>query len=261
MTDPTFPLVDDSLELMATEATDLLRRADLVIAQLGTPAHHPVGPLLRKLRVRPGELLRMLLATPPGRLMESVSQLRGLAAAYHDDLVAPLDRAAGQLGWSGSGHDAFRSDWDAQLRHLAHGESAETMAAKLRTTAGFVESVAGWFSQSRWALAGALVEAFTSIEAVTLKGSDQLEGDPVALHHAIVTGKLKDAGRLVTAAANVAAVCLSAVEEWYDKAQEHFVAGADGVPAGGWATKLAGLAAPSSGETGPDYAGGTWVHL
>jgi hypothetical protein len=66
---------------------------------------------------------------------------------------------------------------------------------------------------------------------------------------------------LVAAAANVAAVSLSAVEEWYDKAEEHFVAGADGVPAGGWATKLAGLAPPSGGETGPDYAGGTWVHL
>jgi hypothetical protein len=261
MSDQAFPLTDDSLQLMAAEATDLLHRVDLVIDQLGTPAQHPVNPLLRKLRVRPGDVLRMLLATPPARLMESVTQLRGLAEAYHDDLVAPLDRAARQLGWSGSGHDAFRTDWDAQLRHLAYGDSAETMAAKLRTTADFVESVAGWFSQTRRALAGALLEAFTSIEAVTLKGSDQLEGDPAALHEAIVAGRLENADRLVTAAANVAAVSLNAVEQWYDKAQEHFVAGADGVPAGGWTTKLERLPHPSGGGARPSYSEGAWVHL
>ncbi|MGH3743007.1 MAG: hypothetical protein ACRDT1_16980, partial [Micromonosporaceae bacterium] len=89
-----FAVVDDLLDLIAVDATDLLGRVDLVIEHLGMPVSHPVHKLLRTLRARPGEVLRMLLATPPGRLMQSVAQLRSLAETYHDGLAAPLDRAA-----------------------------------------------------------------------------------------------------------------------------------------------------------------------
>lgn len=258
----TFAVIDDSLGLMATEAGDLLRRVDLVIDQLGVPDRHPLTKLLRTLRVRPGEALRMLLATPPGKLLDVVDQLRQLAGSYHADLVAPLDRAAGQLGWGGAGHDAFAAHWSATMRDLSDGDDGETLEAKLRATADFTESVAGWFSQTRAALAAAVAGALSSAEAVVLKGCDQLDGDPAALRRAYVTGELDDAGRLTVAAANIGSVALGAVKSWYDTGMETYVAAADGVPAGGWAVKLAPLAEPGPAGAGtPGYTTAVWVHL
>ncbi|MGH3656132.1 MAG: hypothetical protein ACRDUA_05690 [Micromonosporaceae bacterium] len=257
-----FPVVDDPLDLMAREAQDLLRRVDLVIDHLGTPPEHPLVPLLRTLRVRPGEALTMLLAAPPGRLLDSVRQLRELAAAYRGDLVEPLRRASEGLAWRGAGYDAFLVDWTDQLSHLG-GEDADSMADRLVATAELVESVAGWFSQMRQAMAGALVDAFTSRDAVVLKGCDLLEGDPATLHRTVITGELQGASRLTAAAAAIGATALSSIEEWYDAGIEYFVAGADGVPAGDWPSKLAYIPEPSGTGAGPSagYASGVWVRI
>lgn len=258
----SFQVIDDSLGLMAAEAKDLLGRVDLVIEHLGTPPKHPIAGLLRKLRVRPGELLGMLLATPPERLMEAVTRMRSLAAAYQDDLVAPLERAKRELGWSGAGHEAFSRHWSAQMRHIASGDEAESMAKRLRATADFVESVAGWFSQTRQDLALALVEAFGSREAVALKSCDLLGGDTEKLHQAAVTGEIDNQTRLVSAAATIGELALQSVADWYDAGVEHFVAGADGAPVGGWAAKLAPLSDEPVADSGAgDYAKDVWLRL
>ncbi|MGH3738864.1 MAG: hypothetical protein ACRDT6_25185 [Micromonosporaceae bacterium] len=257
----SFEVIEDSLDLLAAEASDLLHRVDLVIDQLGVPAGHPLTGLMRTLRVRPGEALRMLLATPPADLMGAVDTLRQLAGSYHDDLVAPLDRAAGELGWSGAGYDAFAAHWTATMRDLAGDDKGESLAARLRATAEFTESVAGWLSQTRGALATALAGALSSTEAVILKGCDQLEGDPRALRRAYVTGELDDSGRITVAAANVGALALRPVRAWYQTGVETYVAGPDGVPAGGWAAKLAPLPEPAAPDGAPagGYAKAVWV--
>ncbi|MGH3747404.1 MAG: hypothetical protein ACRDT8_08420 [Micromonosporaceae bacterium] len=264
-----FAVVDDLLDLIAVDATDLLGRVDLVIEHLGMPVSHPVHKLLRTLRARPGEVLRMLLATPPGRLMQSVAQLRSLAETYHDGLAAPLDRAAAELGWGGSGHQAFTVHWAEQMRHLSSEAEADSMASRLRVTADFVESVAGWFSQARQALAEELAPAFSSAEAVVLKSCEHLRGDGELLREATVTGQLGDVDGLVTAAAEVGRLALRAVAQWYEKGMETFVAGPDGLAAGGWSDRLSGLpGAGSGGRLGAtsrwapvpgDHADGVWV--
>ncbi|MGH3714502.1 MAG: hypothetical protein ACRDT4_13725 [Micromonosporaceae bacterium] len=259
----SFTVTDDSLPMLATEAGELLRRVDLVIDQLGVPDGHPLTRHLRTLRARPGEVLRMLLATPPGQLMDAVTRLRQLATSYHDELVAPLDRAAGELGWSGAGYDAFAAHWSTTMHDLAGDDGAESLSGKLRASADFVESVAGWFSQTRQALAGALAEVLSSREAVIIKGCDELAGDPAALRRAYVTGELADAPRVVTAAANIGAVTLGSVASWYETGMETYVAGADGVPAGGWAAKLAPLPAPTLSGDAPAsrYPKAVWVRV
>lgn len=259
-----FPVIEDSLGLMATEARDLLGRVDLVIEHLGAPPGHQVSRLLRKLRSRPGELLEMLLATPPERLMDAVTRMRALAAAYQDDLVAPLERAKSELGWSGAGHEAFSRHWNAQMRHVAGGDEAESMAKRLHATADFVESVAGWFSQTRQELALALVKAFGSQEAVALKSCDLLDGDSSTVREAAVTGDIDNRGRLVEAAAAVGGIALGSVAKWHEVGMEHFVADAGGAPAGGWPAKLAPLAEDgpaAEGAAAGDYGKAVWVRL
>lgn len=257
-----FQVTEDSLAPMAAEARDLLDRVDLVIEHLGTPTDHDLVPLLGKLRVCPGEALETLLNTPPDPLLDAAAGLRRLAAAYRDDLIAPLQRSAADLGWGGVGFEAFAQHWAVQARHVA-AEDGPSMAAKLVLTADFAESVAGWFSQVRHAMAATLAEVLSSAEAVTLKGCGLLGGDPARLLKAVVTGELDHPGRLVTAAANVAAATLSVVEHWYDVAAEAFVAGPDGVPSFDWAGWMAALgdppAAPRSGVAADPSAG--WVRL
>ncbi|MQA24824.1 MAG: hypothetical protein GEU94_05000 [Micromonosporaceae bacterium] len=259
-----FPVIEDSLGLMAAEARDLLGRVDLVIEHLGTPPGHQVCHLLRKLRARPGEVLEMLLAAPPERLMDAVTRMRSLAAAYQNDLVAPLGRAKGELGWSGAGHQAFSRHWNAQMRHIASGDEAESMAKRLHATADFVESVAGWFSRTRQELALALVKAFGSQEAVALKSCDLLAGDSSTVREAAVTGDIDSRGRLVDAAATIGGIALGSVAEWHETGMEHFVADADGAPAGGWPAKLTPLAEDgpaSEAAAAGDYGKAIWVRL
>ena len=240
-----FTVVDDLLDRMAPEATDLLRRVDLVIDQLGVPERHPVTESLRRLRVRPNDALQALLSTSPSALRAAADELRRLAAVYRDEIAEPLREAVQHLGWGGSGYRAFTDAWTTLQDHLAAPKDSgvESMATKLIATAEYALSIAGWFSQARQALAGALAEALCSAEAVTLKTSDVLTAGPAALHRAVISGELDHPGRLVAAAAEIGGVTLSALEECYQAGLEHFVAGPDG-SASSWPAKLAELPPP-----------------
>lgn len=250
-----FPVAEDSLGLVATEGRDLLRRVDLVIEHLGTPAGHALLPLLERLRLRPGEALRALLATSPGDLLAATAELRRLAVAYRDELVAPLSRSVTELGWGGAGFDAFARRWAVQARHVT-ADDGTSMAAKLELTADFAESAAGWFSQVRQAVATTLAEAFGSTEAVTLKACDLLDGDAAGLRRAVVTAEVDHGDRLVGAAATLGAATLGTVSRWYDVAVETFVVG-------DWVGRMAPLEEPhvtSPGDAAADPGAG-WVRL
>lgn len=242
------------LHRIAPEAGDLLRRVDLVMGGLGVPPGHPVVPLLTRLRLRPGEALRALLDVRPGDLDAAAASLRRLAAGYRTDVVAPLHRSLGDLGWRGAGFDAFAERWTALARHIAADDGS--MAARIEATADFAESVAGWFVQARHALAEVLTQALGSTEAVVLRSCQALDSDVAGLCRAVVTGDIEVSGRLVEAAAGVGAAVLGAVSRWYDDAVETFAG--DGLV--GWADRMAALPDPHVGSADP--AGGPgWVRL
>jgi hypothetical protein len=244
--------IDNPLDRIAPEAGDLLRRVDLVIGQLGVPSGHPLVPLLARLRLRPGEALRALLDVRPDDLHAAAASLRRLAAGYRADVVAPLHRSVGELGWRGAGFDAFAERWTALARHIAADDAS--MAARLEATAEFAESVAGWFVRARQALAVVLTEAFGSTEAVVLRSCQALDTDGAGLRRALVTGEIEAGVRLVEAAVGIGAAVLDAVSRWYEVAVESF--GGDG-----HLDRTAPLSDPrvSSADVPADGAG--WVRL
>jgi hypothetical protein len=89
------------------------------------------------------------------------------------------DRAAAarerRRGVRGEAFGAYAAD----LRgHLAGGPGRgdESMAARLRATAGCVEGVADWCRRSRDGLARALAEVLASAQAVTVRSHPELAG-------------------------------------------------------------------------------------
>lgn len=208
------------LHRIAPEAGDLLRRVDLVIGTLGVSPGHPLVPLLTRLRLRPGEALQAMLDVRPDDLDAAATGLRRLAAGYRADVVAPLHRSVGELGWRGAGFDAFAERWTALARHIAADDAS--LAASLEATADFAESVANCYAQTRHALAAVLTEAFGSTEAVVLRSCQALDSDVAGLRRAVVTGDIEAGGRLVEAAASIGAAVLGAVSRWYEVAVETF---------------------------------------
>jgi len=243
------------LNRIASEAGDLLRRVDLVIGSLGVPPGHPLVPLLTRLRLRPGEALRASLDVRPDDLRAAADSLRRLAAGYRADVVVPLHRSAGELGWRGAGYDAFAQRWTGLARHIAADD--DSMAARLEATADFVESVAGWHVQTRHALAGVLTAAFGSTEAVVLGSCQALDSDVAGLRRAVVTGDIEADGRLVEAAASIGAAVLGAMSRRYEVALESFEG--DGPMA--WAERMARLPDPHVESTDAPADDSGWVRL
>lgn len=243
------------LDRIAPQAGDLLRRVDLVIGSLGVPPGHPVVPLLTRLRLRPGDALRALLDVRPDDLDAAAAGLRRLADSYRADVVAPLHRSVGELGWRGAGFDAFAERWTVLARHIAADDAS--MAARLDATADFAESVAGWFVQARRDLAGVLAQALGSSEAVVLRSCQILDSDVVGLRRAVVTGDIEAGGRLVDAAASIGAATLGAVSRWYEIVVDTF--GGDGHAA--WADRMAALPDPHPGPADAPAGDPGWVRL
>lgn len=238
------------LDRVAPEAGDLLRRVDLVIGSLGVPPSHPLVPLLTRLRLRPGEALRAMLDVRPDDLDAAADSLRRLAAGYRADVVAPLHGSVGDLDWRGAGYDAFAERWTALARHIAADDTS--LAARLEATADFAESVAGWYAQTRHALAAVLAETFGSTEAVVLRSCQALDNDVAGLRRAVVTGDIEAGGRLVEAAASIGAAVLGAVSRWYELAVETF-GGA------GHVDRMAPL--PDVGSTDAPAGDSGWIRL
>jgi hypothetical protein len=161
----------DPLERLATPARDLFARVDTALAHAGAPDTHPIWPLLRRVGALPGDAAAAVLALRPGELARAAPPLRGLAeqydrAAQTGTTASPSEAGMADGGWSGSGAEAFTGHWTSLAGHLAGAD--ESLAGRLRETAGYAEAVADWMTDTRTAVAVTVVEALGSTEAVTL---------------------------------------------------------------------------------------------
>lgn len=167
----------DALDRLATPARALFARVDSALARAGAPEGHPIWSLLRVVGALPGDAVGAVLALRPGELFRAGAPLRDLAREYdragsaesqtHSKLSSAGGPATGDGdGWSGSGAAAFAGHWASLAGHLAGPE--ESLAARLRDTAGYAEAVADWMVNTRAVLAATVAQAFGSTEAVTL---------------------------------------------------------------------------------------------
>ncbi|HEY8534146.1 MAG TPA: hypothetical protein VIL44_09815 [Micromonospora sp.] len=164
----------DHLDHLADAATDLLRRVDDTLVEAGAPEHHPIWPLLRRVRALPGEAAAGIFALRPWELAESGRALRRLENGY-DEARAAL---AAPLPWQGPAAEAYRQH-RVSLTAALGSDDEWGLAARLDATASYLDDVARWAESSRIELAATLVEVLTSAEAVTVRVADPF-ADPLS---------------------------------------------------------------------------------
>lgn len=220
----------DALDHLAGPGADLLRRVDTLLGDTGAPAGHPVWPLLRRLRVLPGDALDAVLACRPAPLVAAGAATRNAKRAYDEVRVV----LAGPGDWRGPAAEAYAARRQALVSYL--GDGPESLAGRMTTTAGYADAVAGWIGRTRGALARTLAEVLGSAEAVT-----------------VVTGPAGGGLSDAAAAAEIGARVLATVAGAYDEVE---------ALSGRWAAELAGVGqspadppVPGPGGDGPVGAG------
>jgi hypothetical protein len=183
----------DALDRLAGPAHDLLSRVDGMLAWAGAPDDHPLWPLLRRLRVLPGDAVAAVAALHAAPLAAAGSALRTLSNQYAQPAATP-SVSRGMAAWQGPAADAFSARWTTLSAYVEQG-----LAGRMADTAGYAEAVADWVSRTRLAVARTLAAIMTSAEAVTLR-----------------TGA--EPGQVVRAAADIAARVLGAVADGYAQA-------------------------------------------
>ncbi|MEO3743689.1 hypothetical protein [Plantactinospora sp. B5E13] len=219
----------DALDHLAGPGADLLRRVDTLLGDAGAPAGHPVWPLLRRLRVLPGDALDAVLACRPAPLVAAGAATRTAGRAYDEVRVV----LTGPGNWRGSAAEAYAVRRRALVTYL--GDGPGSLAGRMTTTAGYADAVADWIGRTRGALARTLAEVLGSAEAVTVVTAPA--DGPVT---GPVTGSV--------AAAEIGARVLATVAEAYDEVE---------ALSGRWAAELAGVGQPPAGPPvpGPDGDG------
>ncbi len=155
----------DLLDRIYPVARDLLDRIDATLIASGTPADHPILPLLRRVGALPGDVAAQLAAGPADPLVEAGEAVRRQAEGYETGQASVPMPAA----WRGPAAESFAARWSTVSGYLA-GDSA-SMAGRLGATASYLDDVAAWLVRGRRALAGALAECLGSAEAVALRGA------------------------------------------------------------------------------------------
>lgn len=187
----------DALDQLAGPAAGLLNQVDDLLARAGAPAHHPIWPLLRRLRTLPGEAVGAVAALQRAPLAAAGPSLGALAREYED---ARADLADGG-SWEGVGAEAFAAHRASLAAYLADGP--ESMTGRLAATASYADALAEWVTHTRAALAESLADVLGSVEAV-----------------AVVTGAGSDPQPTAAqAAAEIGARVLGTVAEAYDEAE------------------------------------------
>lgn len=179
----------DALDRLAGPAHDLLSRVDNVLTRTGAPDNHPLWPLLRRLRVLPGDAVAAVVTLRPAPLDAAGSALRTLSSQY-----AQPPGWQGQEAWQGPAAEAFTARWTTLSAYVEHG-----LAGRMADTAAYAEAVADWAGRTRLTVARTLAAVMTSAEAVTLR-----------------TGA--EPGQVVRAAADIASRVLGAVADAYAQA-------------------------------------------
>lgn len=216
----------DALDQLAGPGADLLGRVDDLLARAGAPDDHRIWPLLRRLRVLPGDAVRAVTALRPAPLASAGHAVRNLIREYDDAGEALTDGDS----WRGAAADAFAAHRTALASHLTDGP--DSLTGRLDATAGYAQAVADWAADSRAALARTLVGVLVSAEAVTVVTAD-LPGD-----------------RSARAAAEIGARVLASVAGAYD-AGERLLAR--------WAPSLAELPYQRSVEAVSRWDTTTWI--
>ncbi|MGC4804777.1 hypothetical protein [Micromonospora sp. DT233] len=187
----------DALDRLAEPGLDLLARVDALLAD-GAPEGHRLWPLLRRMRVLPGDAVRGFLDLHPAPLAAAGHAVRALVRGYDEACHALNDATV----WSGPAASAYGQGRSTLLRHLDEGP--ESLVGRLESTAGYADALADWVEGSRLALARALADVLGSAEAVRVRAA--APGADAA-----------DAGLL--AAADVAYRVLSVLGVAYDGAE------------------------------------------
>jgi hypothetical protein len=177
----------DALDRLAGPANDLLSRVDDALSRAGAPADHPLWPLLRRLKVLPGDAVAAVTALRPAAIADAGPALRALSGEYAQPHATPPD-------WQGPTAEAFTAGWTTLSAYVEQG-----LAERLAETASYAEAVADWLARTRLAVARTLATVMASAEAVTV----QTGAEP---------------GEVVRAAADIAARVLGAVADAYAQA-------------------------------------------
>jgi hypothetical protein len=154
----------DALDRLAEPGLDLLDRVDTLLAG-GAPDGHRLWPLLRRMRVLPGDAVRGFLDLHPAPLVGAGHAVRALVRGYDEASRALTDPVA----WSGPAASAYDRSRAALLRHLDEGP--ESLVGRLESTAGYADALADWVEGSRRALARALADVLGSAEAVRVRAA------------------------------------------------------------------------------------------
>lgn len=197
----------DVLDQLAEPAVDLLDRVDGVLAAAGAPDGHRIWPLLRRLRVLPGDALHAVLALRPAPLVTTGARTRDLLGAYDEVRGVLTDGGT----WQGPAAEAYARHRDALRTYLVDG--AESLAGRLESTAAYADAVADWIDRTRGALARTVGDVLGSAEAVavvTTRGGAGVGAD---------LGVVDVGSPVEVAAAEIGARVLGTVAEAYDRAE------------------------------------------
>lgn len=163
----------DVLDHLAEPAVALSGRVDDVLAAVGAPGGHRIWPLLRRLRVLPGDAVQAVLALRPAPLRAAGDVTRQVRWAYDEASAILADGGS----WQGPAAEAFGAHRGALGGHLADG--ADSLTARVDATVAYAEAVAEWIVHTRSTLARTLADVLGSAEAVTVVTARSDGGVPV----------------------------------------------------------------------------------
>jgi hypothetical protein len=152
----------DPLDRLAGPAADLLAHVDELIADLGAPHGHRIWPLMRRLRVLPGEAVAAVAALRPAPFAAAGGSVRALLPEYD----VAIEALAAPPEWQGGCADGYAAHRAALARYVAG--SGESLIQRIDTTAGYADSLADWVSRTRLDLARTLARVLGSAEAVAV---------------------------------------------------------------------------------------------
>ncbi|AVT39805.1 hypothetical protein [Plantactinospora sp. BB1] len=193
----------DVLDQLAEPAVALSGRVDDLLAAAGAPDRHRIWPLLRRLRVLPGDAVRAMLGLRPEALADAAEVDAELRRAYHEAGAVLADGGS----WQGPAAEAYAAHRRGLAGHLTE------LSRRADATAAYAEAVAGWIAESRYALARTLADVLASAEAVAVTTARTGESGPAS--SGVPPGGLP----VESAAAEIGARILATVAEAYDQAE------------------------------------------
>jgi len=179
----------DALDRIDLTAADLLTRVDDALAG-GAPAGHRIWPLLRWIRLLPGEATRSIVALRPIEFSQLELGIVG------DRLDGAVEALATDLEWTGRAAEAFQASREREERFLI--DPVDSVVDRYDSLGSYVDELNAWIAESRVSLALQLATVLRSAEAVTL-----------------VVGAASPADQTARgiAAAEIGAAVLAAIEE------------------------------------------------